>query len=392
MTPLEFAHAIFKEYDHYRLDYLTPEHCKHGTIIPELHEEVSKSNGLLSISEIGHSFEGRSIHRVSFGKGPVQILLWSQMHGDEPTATLALMDVFAFLSRKVEEKWMRNMLGQITVHAIPLLNPDGAERFRRYTAMEIDMNRDARSLVTPEARILRDAQRRIRPTFGFNLHDQGISSVGTTSRVAAVSLLAPALDEARSLPMGRIRAVRLGAFVARTLRQFALGHLATYDDAYEPRAFGDAMQSWGTSTLLIESGQWPGDPEKRFIRKLNFVALVACLRAIGDGSYQDVDLEEYRNLKPNGKRVYDVIVKNLGVTYGDGQSARVDLGFLAVPCDERTSEFANEHSMFALKEIGDLKDYGTMLAIDASARTVSGSVFGVENTFTLMKIRDILQL
>ena len=179
-----------------------------------------------------------------------------------------------------------------------MLNPDGAERIQRHTAVQIDMNRDARGLVTPEARLLREAQRRLKPAYGFNLHDQGLSSVGVTPKVAALSLLAPALDEKRSTPPVSLRAMRISALITRALSQFIGGHIATYDDAYEPRAFGDGMQSWGTSTVLIESGHWPGDPDKLFVRKLNYIALLTAIRAIGNGSYQDTEMDWYRQLLP----------------------------------------------------------------------------------------------
>src|SRR5688572_12140045 len=40
----------------------------------------------LSVTEVGRSIQGRPIRAVSFGTGPVTVLLWSQMHGDESTA------------------------------------------------------------------------------------------------------------------------------------------------------------------------------------------------------------------------------------------------------------------------------------------------------------------
>ncbi|NIQ56614.1 MAG: peptidase M14, partial [Gemmatimonadetes bacterium] len=42
--------------------------------------------------------EGRPIYAVRFGHGPMRVLLWSQMHGDEPTATMAIADIFTFLA------------------------------------------------------------------------------------------------------------------------------------------------------------------------------------------------------------------------------------------------------------------------------------------------------
>jgi hypothetical protein len=207
-----------------------------------------------------------------------------------------------------------------------------------------------------------------------------------------MSLLAPALDERRSSPIGRIRAMRLGALIARELEPFAGGHLATYDDSYEPRAFGDGMQSWGTSTLLIESGHWPNDPEKNFIRKLNFVALLTCLESIGSGTYQDVDLDRYRALLPNGRRAFDIIVQNVQLHHGSGWTERVDVGFLAIPENGQTSEFGGEQSLYAVKEIGDLRDFGALREIDASARAIKANDFRIDKTMRIVEIQNLLQL
>src|SRR4051812_25298190 len=71
------------------------------------HDEVERR--LLAISRadpsrfiferVGASLEGRSINMISTGTGPTRVLLWSQMHGDEPTATAALFDVFDYFQR-----------------------------------------------------------------------------------------------------------------------------------------------------------------------------------------------------------------------------------------------------------------------------------------------------
>src|SRR5688500_4981893 len=46
------------------------------------------------VEVIGQSLLGRDIRAVTYGNGPTRVLLWSQMHGDESTATMALADVF----------------------------------------------------------------------------------------------------------------------------------------------------------------------------------------------------------------------------------------------------------------------------------------------------------
>src|SRR5690606_25595235 len=47
--------------------------------------------------EVGRSAEGRPLQHVSWGDGEKRVLLWSQMHGDESTASMALADLFRFL-------------------------------------------------------------------------------------------------------------------------------------------------------------------------------------------------------------------------------------------------------------------------------------------------------
>ncbi|HET8762199.1 MAG TPA: hypothetical protein VFM12_02225, partial [Gemmatimonadales bacterium] len=55
----------------------------------------SVASAALRTEQVGRSMQGRSIQTVTFGHGPTTVLLWSQMHGDESTATMALADIFA---------------------------------------------------------------------------------------------------------------------------------------------------------------------------------------------------------------------------------------------------------------------------------------------------------
>lgn len=389
MTSNALAKHLFSTYERHRLDHLGPRNCKHERIFSDLFDLVVKSNMLMSMEELGSSIEGRSINMISIGKGQKRILLWSQMHGDESTATLALMDIFNFFTRSTGvEKWISGMFDAVSLHFIPMLNPDGAERVDRRTAVGIDMNRDALDLATPEARILRDAQNRLKPTFGFNLHDQELSSVGNSRNVTAIALLAPATDERKTKPPVRVSAMRVAAVLARTLGQFAPGHLASYDDAFEPRAFGDNMQRWGTSTVLIESGQWPDDPEKKFIRKLNYVGILTALHSIADGSYQDVDLDYYTHLPPNMKRIYDIIIHNVTVRHSGDWAHSVDIGLVFDPLLNRDSE----RPIATIKDIGDLSTLGALQSYDGGSRIIRSDSLSVNESMPFKKILDLLQL
>ncbi len=381
-TISSIARMLYKNYAGFRLDHQSPATCVHAGLCAEMQRLVGGSNGLLTQREIGRSIEGRSIHLLTAGSGPLNILLWSQMHGDESTATLALLDIAHFFTRESRLPWVANILRSLSVHCIPMVNPDGAESRTRYNAVGIDINRDARTAVSPEARALRQIQRSIAPEFAFNLHDQNLHSAGDTARVAALALLAPPPDEQRSTPRVRRRAMRLGALIAKALHPFAGGHITRYDDAYEPRAFGDLFQSLGSSTLLIESGHWPHDPEKATIRKLNVVGILTALWSIAGGAYEDVDLDSYTGLPPNGQRMFDLLIRGVELRHDSGWSGAADLGVLYERYGDRAT----------IKEIGDLRLYGGLEVHTLRKRVLPPALMRVESSMQRRTLYDLLQI
>ncbi len=359
---------FFTLYDRYRLSHLKPANCTPAVVDAELTALCALAPGIVTRDEAGRSTEGRSISQVGFGTGPRRILLWTQMHGDEPTATLAFLDLLRMLIASGDGPWASTLLHQVTVRCLVMLNPDGAERFQRHTAVNIDLNRDAGALATPEARILKEAHRAFLPEFAFNLHDQGLCSVGNTTRVAALALLAPPADEDRSISETRLRAMRVAAFVRQVLTPYVDGHLTRYADEYEARAFGDGMQAWGTSTVLLESGHWPGDPEKSFIRRLNAIALLSTMCALGDGSYEHTPLDLYFDLPPNGKRLYHIVVRNAEMAHPRGWRHRVDIGLNYAPRSNGAQQEWPSHGI--VQDVGDLRGFAGLQELDAGGRSL----------------------
>lgn len=268
---------------------------------------LDRSDAFL-VTEVGRSSEDRPLREVRWGSGPTRVLLWSQMHGDESTASMALVDAFALLARE-EHPLTRRLAERLTLHVVPLLNPDGAARFQRRNAQGVDVNRDARRLATPEGRTLKAVRDRVEPDFAFNLHDQNVRTrVGDSDRGAAIALLAPAFDEGRGVNPVRERAMELASLIRLAIEPLVEGHVARYDDTFNPRAFGDLMTTWGASTVLIESGGWEGDPQKQFLRQVNFVALLAALDGIASGAYALAGTRPYASLPRNGRSVGDLLV------------------------------------------------------------------------------------
>ena len=252
-----------------------PPLVDHAEVVRRLEDLERSSSDLFKIEKAGESVEGRAIYHVRVGSGPFGVLLWSQMHGDEPTATSALFDVFEYLRRRRKEPVVERLLSSLTLHAIPMLNPDGAQQFQRRNAQSIDINRDALRLQTPEGRTLKAIRDRTSPAIGFNLHNQSWrTSVGDPPKPASISLLSVAFDEARTENAGRVLTKKVCAVIRDALEPFAAGRIGRYDDEFEVRAFGDNITLWGTPVVLIETGPWPSAQPDAPLVRLNFIALL----------------------------------------------------------------------------------------------------------------------
>ena len=184
-----------------------PPLMDHKEVVRRLTELSSANPDLFTLEKIGESVEGRSLNYVKTGTGSTGVLLLSQMYGDEPTATAALFDIFEYLRRHREDPMVRRILTRLTLHVVPMLNPDGAERFQRRNAQSIDINRDALGLQTPEGRALKALRDRLNPQVGFNLHNQSWrTSVGTPPKPASAW---PATAPRRHGPMSITTAISI---------------------------------------------------------------------------------------------------------------------------------------------------------------------------------------
>ncbi len=349
-TDQKSENQFYENYDRYKQEGLENRRFKHDKIIPLL--DSLKASPPFSINEVGQSVLGKEIYLVSVGEGETSVLLWSQMHGDESTATMALMDIFNFFKANDELNPVREeLLKKLTIHFIPMLNPDGAEVFKRRNALDIDLNRDALRLQSPEARILKEVRDSTAADFGFNLHDQNTRyTAGKTNKPATISFLAPAFDEAKSINPGRENAMKLIVEMNNELQKHIPGQVAKYSDEFEPRAFGDNIQKWGTNTVLIESGGYAGDPQKQYIRKLNFVAIMEALTSIASKSYKSNETEQYFAIPNNELYLYDLLIRNVSIAV-NGKDYEVDLGFNRA---EITVDNNNFYYKSTLEDIGDL--------------------------------------
>jgi hypothetical protein len=332
-------------------------------------EATSGAPSIFSVEELGRSVEGRPIEHITLGKGPLAVLLWSQMHGDEASATTALVDLVQFVAARRGEPDVQRLLERLTIHLVPMLNPDGADRFQRRNAQGIDINRDAVLLQSPEGRMLKALRDRTAPSLGFNLHNQNWrTSAGKTGKPASFSLLAVAMDEARTETPGRTLAKKTCAVLRDTLERFAPGQVGRYDDEFEVRAFGDNITKWGTPVVLIETGPFAGDEADGALVRLNFVAILSALDALASGAAAKADAARYETLPVNESGLFTILVKNASIVAGTGIAPFTgDVGLASSRVVRRLDGRAREAvQAFRVEDLGDLRVFAGLETIDAT--------------------------
>lgn len=319
-----YQQQIAAEYQTYKEKKITHRRFKHQDILPII-QALPKP---FTVAQAGSSIEGRGIYSITIGSGKTTVLLWSQMHGDESTATMALFDLFRFFQANDKFNDLRkDLLSELKIVFVPMLNPDGAERFQRRNALGVDLNRDALRLQCPESQLLKRLRDDLQADWGFNLHDQNrYYAAGRNPNAAAISFLAPAYNYQKDTNPVRAKSMQMIGYMNTVLQQYIPRQVARYNDDFEPRAFGDNIQKWGTSTILIESGGIPGDWEKQELRKLNFIALMAALEAIAADQVDDFPIAAYEQIPFNESNAFhDVVLREVKVE-NNGKWYTVDVG------------------------------------------------------------------
>tara|TARA_B100001250_G_scaffold310444_1_gene272380 strand:+ start:334 stop:1434 length:1101 start_codon:yes stop_codon:yes gene_type:complete len=294
----------FNKYDEFRIKSLSGRYITN--------DSISQLTEITSYSEIGKSCNNLPIYYHKIGSGPIKILIWSQMHGNESTSTKALFDTISYFIN-IEKEY----LSYFTLHIIPILNPDGSLLYTRENFNNIDLNRDASSLSQNESIILRDLFNKILPDFCFNLHDQrSIYSVANTNKSSILSFLSPAGDPMKSETNSRITSMKVILSINNQLNKLIKGHISRYKDEYNPNCVGDTFQSLDTPTLLFESGHFENDYNRENTRKYMCFALITAIISITTNEYQQIDYKEYYSIPENTTYLSDIFLRNVKINNG----------------------------------------------------------------------------
>ena len=267
---------------------------------------------VFEITEIGKSVQQRPIHQVKIGTGKTKILMWSQMHGNEPTTTKGLFDFFNFLSK--DSELAQQIKNKYTLLCIPMLNPDGAFAYTRENANSVDLNRDAYLASQPEMKLLRILYEEFKPDYCYNLHDQRtIFGTEGFNLPATMSFLAPAFNKDRDYNEVRMKAIVIINKMNRALQEYIPYQIGRFDDSYNVNCTGDYFTTQNTPTILFEAGHFQMDYGRDESRKYVFISLLSSLLDNYENVIVDNELDNYLRIPQNNKRFFDFIYKNVKI-------------------------------------------------------------------------------
>lgn len=358
-SPAQTAKDFAADWDKRHFSTILPSNLRHSDLKKQL-DDLKKIG--LKVEEVGKSYAGREIYQIEWGKGKTKIFMWSQMHGDEPTATPAVLDMLVYLQSNRAKSWVKELENNLTIRVVPMLNPDGAELFQRRNLQSIDINRDAVDLQTPEGQLLKRLRDEWQPEIGFNLHNQqSLTTVGDTNEQATISFLAVLGNAEGTTNDGHERNKRVCSLMISALRQFIPGHIARYDDEYNPRAFGDRISEWGTPVILIETGALHGKTEM-FLVKLNFIAYLVALKSLVDKSEQKADAKIYDSLPFNNSGELSNFIFRRANIVNFAETVEPFVADVSMNSERRR---AKDPAPAYIREIGDLSIYKGLDEFDA---------------------------
>ncbi|WP_336923040.1 M14 family zinc carboxypeptidase [Aquipuribacter sp. SD81] len=329
------------------------------------HEEVGDrldriertSKGVVDVDVAGYTNQGREIWTARVGTGDTVVLVESQIHGNEPHGTVALLNLLATLGNGSQRS--AEIREAVTVVAIPQLNGDGAALDQRQSditwdevvetypqlagapvawnysnrAGGFDLNRDFNPdldyvpspadlpgtsagtgwYLTPEARTVRDVYAGLEDEFGtvdvfVDLHNQGPCYSGEDMDVQSTLSISgrfiadptefgdwPEFDYDASR---QVNVAVYDALQERGQSGFAPVTLYPQDTNLPGTALG-SFALRGSATVLFETTgqtQSTGQKELGMLVKQVEVGLTGILDAITDGTLDDIDPERYEDI------------------------------------------------------------------------------------------------
>lgn len=289
--------------------YLRNPNFPQRYISPEKLFIYLQENYAAQIIRLGKSTLGRPIIKFSFGKGNLKIAAWSQMHGNESTATLAMLDFLYSLENKSSLK--SQLENEVTLDFIFMLNPDGSEKWMRRNALDLDLNRDYNQESSLEIKILKDLIKNGNYDYALNLHDQRTIFTTDGENPATLSFLAPSENIEREITENRKKSMAIIAFIFNHLNKKLPNQIGRYSDEFYPNSVGDNLMKAGIPTILFEGGHFQNDYLRNQTRKFYTEALYLSILGMVNLNASTGNYENYLKIPENMETHYDLIYRNV---------------------------------------------------------------------------------
>lgn len=341
------------------------ENFKNRYVNPSELSDFLMNNYKSLLTEIGRSELNKPIYKLTLGKGPKNILLWTQMHGNETTGTLSCLDLLKFFEN--ENNCSHEILSKFTLDIIFMLNPDGAEIWTRRNRLGIDINRDFLTASSIEMQVLKKTASEKKYDLAFNLHDQRtIFGVEGKKEPATLAFLSPSESVDRKVTETRKKSMGLIADIYQEISKLLPNKISRFTDEFYPRSVGDNFQKLGIPTILFEGGHFPKDYYRQKTRRYFTLSLITALYYASVKDEWQKGYELYNEIPNNSLSFFDIIYRNVRIR--EDKKETVDIGIQYV---EKITKGENELSFIAkIEDIGDLSFMYGHDEIDADGRCI----------------------
>jgi hypothetical protein len=109
----------------------------YAQLVEELNQIEQTSKGRVQVDVAGRTTQGRDLYAARVGTGDRVLLVTSAIHGNERTGTEALLGILKDLGSS-DDAATQQLLSEVTLVAMPMVNPDGGELNRRINVRSWD--------------------------------------------------------------------------------------------------------------------------------------------------------------------------------------------------------------------------------------------------------------
>ncbi|MFC6905886.1 M14 family zinc carboxypeptidase [Halalkalicoccus tibetensis] len=280
----------------------------HDEVMERLDRLERTGRGTVSLEEIGESIEGRELVVATVGSGETDVFITTEQHGDEPTGTSTIFQILQRLSAGGQNT--AQIREALTIHVLPMHNPDGGMRNQRVNADGVDPNRQhhydpgSDDNPSPETQAMIDYVTDLDPEWVADLHTQTgdyVDDDGESIRASNFWPIAPDADE---------DAIELSkqmnwAIYDEVNDQYGFANISQYPGGTGANIARNAYGIRGYGSVLLEMTGQVDDRGERMegmmIRHMR-AEVETLLEETADGSLYDRDSELAETIPERGPR------------------------------------------------------------------------------------------